>query len=329
MTEGSSTAAATDGRSDRVLLVGVARSGTSWLGLGMSKAPGVRYYYEPDWFDADLGARAGTWGYGPYPMIDAGQDDNPFTPVWDMVFSGRYPFMRGGEKSRLRPAAKLALRIPKGIRNPLTRQAARLSLRVPSNRKRTIVKTVGALFSLDWLIARYSPSVVAIQRNPLNVVSSWRELKIQLFDLATRPAVHERYLRPLGIEPPAPDTTEIGRIAWHVGLLTHVVGEAVDRHPHWPVVTHEDLCTEPVAAFREVFNRVGLQWTEEVERFLAASNRPGEGKRPVRLTTEQPQRWRERLSADEVRDIARVLERFPRRGWIVAPTTAALDAAPV
>src|SRR5947209_5442074 len=128
---------------NRILLVGVARSGTSWLGLAMSRARDVRYYYEPDWFDADATGKrpAGSRGFGPYPMIDPGDDDNAFTPVWDMVFSGRFPFMRGGEGSRLRPAAKAALRLPRIIRDPLTRRAAAISLRLPQRRKSTIVKT--------------------------------------------------------------------------------------------------------------------------------------------------------------------------------------------
>ena len=81
-------------RGDRVLLVGVARSGTSWVGRAFGRAPHVRFYYEPDNIDADpTGERpAGGRGFGPYPMMAPGQDDTPFSPVWDWVFSGRSPF---------------------------------------------------------------------------------------------------------------------------------------------------------------------------------------------------------------------------------------------
>jgi hypothetical protein len=290
----------------------------------MGKAPGVRFYYEPDNVDADpSGERtAGRRGFGPYPMIDPGEDDNAFTPLWDMVFSGRFPF--GAErKQRLRPAAKVALHVPRGVRDPLVRRAAALSARLPSRRGWTIVKSIYATFSLDWLTQRYQPQVVAIQRHPFNVVSSWRQLHIPLFDLDTRPAVRERFLQPLGIEPPAPDSSELTRIAWLVGLLTHVLGEAVDRHPQWHLATHEDLCADPATNIHEIFDRVGLTWTDEVERFLSENDQPGEGLKPMRVTAEQPDRWRQRLSDAEVAEITEQLARFPRGGWVRQPASVA------
>lgn len=308
----------------RVLLLGTARSGTSWLGHTMGRAPGVRFYYEPDNVDADpTGARAaGRSGFGPYPIIDPGQDDNPFTPLWDMVFAGRFPFGTG-RRRRMRPAARAALRVPRAVRDPLVRRLATLSARRPTDVDFTIVKTIYAVFSLDWLVSRYQPEVVTIQRHPFNVASSWRQLKIPLFDLASRPAIRERYLEPLGIEPPTAAASELARITWVVGLLTHVLGEAVDRHPGWHVVTHEDLCADPATSIRSVFDRVGLTWTSDVERFLAENNQPGEGLKPMRVTADQPNRWRERLNQDEVAEVERVLGQFPRRGWIQDPALVA------
>jgi hypothetical protein len=304
----------------RILLVGTARSGTSWLGYAMGRAPGARFYYEPDNVDADPteANSAGRRGFGPYPLIEPGEDDNTFTPLWDMVFSGRFPFSAGG-KQRLRPAARAVLQMPRAIRDPIVRRAATLSTRLPSRPGWTIVKSIYATFSLDWLTQRYQPQVVAIQRHPFNVVSSWRQLKIPLFDLAGRPAMRERFLHPLGIQPPAADASELTQIAWHVGLLTHVLGDAVDRHPDWHLATHEDLCADPSRRIHDIFDRVGLTWTSGVERFLTENDQPGEGLKPVRVTAEQPDRWRQRLSPAEVAEIQDELAKFPRRGWVRQP----------
>ncbi len=303
-----------------ILLLGVARSGTTWLGHAMGKAPGVRFYYEPDNVDADpTGARAaGRSGFGPYPIIDPGQDDNPFTALWDMVFAGRYPFTTGRTK-RLSQAARAALYLPRVLRDPLVRQMAVLSARHPTSVDFAIAKSIYSLFSLEWLASRYHPDVVALQRNPLNVVSSWRQLQIPLFDLTTRPAIRTRYVEPLGLDPPGGAAPELVQIAWVVGLLTHVLGEAAARHPEWHVVTHEDLCADPSVRMRAVFDLVGLPWAAEVERFLAENNKAGEGLQPVRVTSEQPDRWRKRLSDGEVTDIERTLSQFPRHGWVRDP----------
>jgi hypothetical protein len=310
-------------RSDRLVLVGVARSGTSWLGHALGRARGVRFYYEPDNVDADPSeiATAGRRGFGPYPVIDGDGDAGQFAPLWDLVFAGRLPFALR-ERRRLRPAANMALRLPRSMRDPLVRTAAALSARMPGRARNIVVKTIYATFSLEWLVTRYQPQVIAMQRNPLNVVSSWRELHIPLFDLATRPAIMSRYIEPLGTAPPGERASEVARIAWHVGLLTHVIAEAVDRHPEWCFVTHEDLCQDPATTIRAVCEQVGLEWTDDVGRFLKESNRPGEGLAPVRVATEEPTRWRERLSAPEIAEIETVLGAFPTRGWVRPPVSA-------
>lgn len=306
-----------------MILVGVARSGTSWLGHALGRARDVRFYYEPDNVDADplADAGAGRRGFGPYPVIEHDQDAGQFAPLWDLVFSGRMPFALG-ERRRLRPAARIALRLPRSVRDPLARGAAAISARMPARSETVVVKTIYATFSLEWLVARYHPRVIAMQRNPLNVVSSWRELRIPLFDLATRPAIRTRYVEPLGIDAPGANASDVARIAWHVGLLTHVIAQAVDQHPEWCFVTHEDLCQDPATTIRAVCEQVGLTWSDDVNRFLQESNRPGEGLAPVRVATQEPTRWRERLSVAEIAEIEAVLQRFPTRGWVRPPVTA-------
>ncbi len=310
-------------KSSPVVLVGVARSGTSWLGHALGRARGVRFYYEPDNVDADPSndAAAGQRGFGPYPVIDSDSGAGQFAPLWDLVFSGRLPFALR-ERRRLRPAAKVLLRLPRSIRDPLVRSAASISARRPGRAQSVVVKTIYATFSLEWLVARYRPQVIAMQRNPLNVVSSWRELHIPLFDLTTRPIIHTRFIEPLGIEPPGAGEPEVAQIAWHVGLLTHVIAQALDRHPEWIFVTHEDLCDDPSTTIRRVSEQVGLEWTDDIDRFLNDNNRHGEGLAPVRIATEEPTKWRQRLTDAEVEQIQRVLERFPTRGWVRPPVTA-------
>jgi hypothetical protein len=161
--------------------------------------------------------------------------------------------------------------------------------------------------------------VVVIQRNPLNTISSWIELGVHGFDLFDRPEIRERYLEPLGITPPAADAGVTERTAAWVGLLTTVLAGHVERHPEWLVVTHEELCVDPLVRIREVCDQVGLTWSEGIERFLTESNRPGEGFSHIRVTREQPNRWRKRLSDEQVEEIESVLAQYPSRGWIRAP----------
>ena len=312
----------------RLLVAGVARSGTSWLGLALSRGPGIRYYHEPDHIggalgDATAGARPDFFSY---PIIDPGQGDTPFAPVWDMVFAGTFPFSRGG-RQRLRPIARAARRLPPAVRDRLTRRAAALSGAMPGRPAGIVAKSVHSAFALEWLAARYGPQVTIIHRDPRSVIASWRHLGMPLYDLATRPAIRERYLEPLAVAPPARDATPLARTAWHVALLAQVVGDAASRHPEWRAVSHDELCQDPIGGIRALHAELGLAWTADAERFLAESDRQGDGMETRRISSEQPGSWRRRLSDADLDEITEVLNRFPRRGWVVQPVSAGPSSA--
>jgi hypothetical protein len=307
------------GRPDRLLILGVARSGTRWLATALGHAEGTRVVKEPDNVDADpTGSGTSRLGFGPYPSIAPDADAPQFRALWDLAFSARVP-NRPGVRRR---AARLALRLPRELRDPLLRRSAQAMAALPGRAPHVVVKSIYAHFYADWLVRHYDPRVVAIQRNPLNVISSWVALGVHGFDLLERPLVRETYLEPLGIVVPEPGAPPLQQAAACVGLLTTVLADHVTRHPEWLVVTHEDLCVEPMAKIQAVCQRVGLTWTDDVERFLAESNRPGEGFSHVRVTKEQPKRWRERLTDAQVSEIEEVLAQFPSRGWVRMPEAA-------
>jgi hypothetical protein len=307
---------ATGARSDRILVVGTARSGTSWLAKALGHAANTRHLPEPDNIDTEHEGKApGYLGIGAYPILDPGDAPSSLTSLWDFVFQGRVPANR---KVQLAVGRRF-VRLPRQVRDPMFRMATATLKRMPGGPSHRVVKSIFIMFSLEWIMDRYRPQVVLIQRNPLNVVSSWVQLNIPSFDLATRPAIRERYLDRLGIAPPPDDAVPLQRAAWSVGLLTSVIAEAHTRHPEWPLYTHEDLCIDSATKIQEVYRRVGLTWDAGSAAYLAESNRPGEGLRPVRVTSEQPERWKQRLTEEQAAMIQDTLAQFPTRGWIRAP----------
>src|SRR5579863_5947267 len=80
------------GRPDRLLLLGVARSGTRWLATALGHAADTRVVKEPDNVDADpTGNGASRFGFGPYPMIERDDAAPQFRALWDLSFSDRVP----------------------------------------------------------------------------------------------------------------------------------------------------------------------------------------------------------------------------------------------
>jgi hypothetical protein len=305
------------GRADRILLAGAARSGTSWLIRAMAATPGTHSYYEPDNVGADpTGVRPiGASGFGPYPEIPAGTDGGTYRSLWSTVFAGRLPRRRGYKLT----VARAVLKLPRGMREPIIRGGSNVLTALPGGPERTVVKSIYAAFSLEWLVEQFDPKVVMLQRNPLNVASSWRQLQIPGFDLTSRPSLLRRYGDRIDGPPPGPEASELTRATWQVGLITTALGDALDRHPGWLLVNHEELCIDPAVRIREVCERVGLPWSPDVEDFLEQSNRPGEGLKPQRVTAEQSDRWKTRMTDAEVDEVHSVLARFPRAGWIRQP----------
>lgn len=307
------------GRADRILVAGIARSGSSWVIDALRATPGTKCWYEPDNIDADpMGKKpVGSSGFGPYPMISPGDDGGVHKNLWDVIYKGRVPVARRG--NLLMPLAKPLMKLPKPILHPLFRVGTAIFAAMPGGSDRVAVKSVFTAFCLDWLAQQYDLKVVVLQRNPLSIVASWRDLKIPLFDLSTRPRLIKEYGDRYIGDPPKEEDSELTKIAWQIGLVTMAMGDSLDRHPEWLLVDHEDLCVEPVAKFKILCERLSIPWSEGVEHFLDSSNRPGEGFEPIRVTSEQIDKWRKRLTAEEVEEISGVLSRFPRKGWVSEP----------
>jgi Sulfotransferase family len=307
------------GRVGRVLLLGVARSGTRWLATALGNTEGTRLVKEPDNVTAH--------DFGPYPVIDPDTAALHYRALWDLAFSARVP---SGEAPGwgLR-AGRAALRLPRGVRDPLLHRSAQVIAAWPGRAQGVVVKSIYAQFAVEWLLRNYRPKVIVIQRHPLNVVSSWLELGVHGFDLLSRPIMRERFLDRLGIPQPPPNASQTHLTATWVGLLTTALAEHVERHPEWLLVTHEELCEEPEASIHRVCTRLGLTWTGDVARFLADSNRPGEGFSNVRVTREQSSRWRKRLTESQITEIEAVLAQFPHRGWVREPGAVPSAGAPL
>ena len=93
-------------------------------------------------------------------------------------------------------------------------------------------------------------------------------------------------------------------------MLSSYLEQARRRHPDWLVVRHEVLCAGPEPAFRRLCARRGLTFTDETARFLAASNRPGDGYSTQRLWHEQVDGGRRRLTPTEQALVRATLGRF-------------------
>jgi hypothetical protein len=299
--------------------------GTTWIARALGEAQGTLLVHEPDNEGPIPFALKAKLALGRFPVLAEGERaPRVYEQLWARAFRG---FRQDRLTWRLVQLMKNERRDSDLWRamcdhaNPWVSPRLRVmaSLAVPPWRREpadvVIVKSVYASLALEWVASRFRPLVVVSLRHPLNVISSWAEIGWGGCALDTHPKIHDRFGPRFRLPQLGPGSSSLDRVAWEVGLFTSVLHAVAEDHQDWIVVSHEDLCADPAGRFRRLYEQIGLTWTDSTDRFLEGSNRPGTGYSLDRVAADQPERWRKRLSPDQLREIWAVLSRF-RAPWV-------------
>jgi len=324
---------------NRVLVVGVPRSGTTWVGSVLAAALETKLLDEPDnHFVAPYAFKAKRrLGQGNYPRLRIGDEAPQYESLWRYAFALKTrTASRISSRARHRLSRVLLQREqPDHVNRTLMRKKrphaglrAAEWLASPEQPQResdtVVVKSVYAALSLEWVTALCTPLVVVVLRNPLNVLSSWFELNWlwnDVLETLASPIIEElaaRYRVPL----PSEDWSRIERAAWLSGALTSVLADLGDEPGARTVLTHEWLCRTPREGFRAVVDGFGLEWNPQADRLLAELNRPGRGYDIARIAEELEAVWRTRLSPEQISEARSVLEHFPAYERLTRPRAA-------
>jgi hypothetical protein len=312
----------------KVLLAGTARSGSTWAANVLGRAAGARSVYEPDGPISDVLGAMVARRLGEFPVLAADERSAWYQLVWELAFTGGWPWDR---VESARAAGRRLVKVPPQVRDYIIAGLATGTSHLRRSPEHVIVKSVNSAFTLEWIERHYAPKVVVLRRNPLNVVSSWVVLHTWTDEaIRTNPFVERTYLRPLGLKAPARGSSPVRIAAWNVGLLTTVLKQTSAEHPEWIVASHDDLCIDPVTKFHALIDRIGLQWTPDVERYLHNSDDPrftvhGGSKKvhpnAVTATTDQSRReqqstqFKRRLTPDQTAEARAILNSFPLEDW--------------
>jgi hypothetical protein len=168
-------------------------------------------------------------------------------------------------------------------------------------------------------------------REPLAVVSSWKRLEwsFDFTNLLEQPALVRDWLGPFEAEMTAalsPGRDLVDRVALLWRVIYSVVAD--ERFPAVRLVRHEDLSRDPVHGYAELYEALGLSFTDTVAKAVEASS---SSENPAETSVEQPhetqidsranlQNWRHRLSEDEIARIRQVTEEtaalyYPELAW--------------
>lgn len=280
-----------------VLVTGMHRSGTTWVGDMLALATTAHYVHEPF---APMNHRSWLSELPTTRYLHLSPDrDSPYDADIHRI-------------AALRPRWS---RVARRVRGP--RDAVRLAedvLRTTAARRRgarAVVKDPFALLAAEWVADRTNADVVVLARHPAAFVSSTVRLGWRLDErwLLRQPAFAADHLQPFRAELEAAGDLDIldhSCLLWRI--LTAWVGALRDRHPDWSVLRYEDLALAPVTGFRDLYGRVGLPWDDDTAAAVAWANDPAQGVAVAsgdKGGTRRDSRsaiwtWRQRLAVDEI-----------------------------
>ena len=200
------------------------------------------------------------------------------------------------------------------------------------------------VFAAEWLAERLDCRVVMLVRHPAGIVSSLKRIGTgwsdNLPDIASQPELVDRYLGAYAAELELAagqrlDPIAHGALLW---LLIHsAIAQQVDRHPEFVVVRYEDLATNPVAGFRDLYERLDLPFDDRAQKAVEAGSMAGPGARRhpwgrvgMAKTAFQPMEsranawaWRDRLPPAEAAAVIHTARPVAERFY--GPDELALD----
>ena len=189
--------------------------------------------------------------------------------------------------------------------------------------RRALLDDPFAVLATPWLVERIGAVPVVLVRDPVALVGSWRKLgwTVRFHELLEQPLLVRDLLGPYVDEMRAlvGSQDDVAKISLLWRATYDIVDQARARDPRIHVVRYEDLASSPLTAFRALYDHFGLTWCDAVsERIETATSAKGGDNRShvwslrggVSRTAFRPMdskaalgSFRERLSEE---DIARV-----------------------
>ena len=300
-----------------LLVTGMPRTATSWVGKMLEASGGLVYVNEPMNPQHPPGRSPGVLRAEVTHAFQYISEDNE--REW-------LPAFRDTVRLRFHPLAELR-------RNHRPYDLARTAKYTAGfalgrlRGRRALLDDPYAVFAAPWLSRRVGCRVVVTVRDPVATVSSWRRLgwAPRLGELLAQPAlVRDRLARfapdlEAAVAANGDRADGIGQASLLWRVIYGTVAGYRDEVPGLEVVRHEDLSADPVPAFASLYERLGLPFGPAAEQAIRAATSAGAGGGAMRWSVSgggvsktaarrldsraNLQVWRERLTDEEVATI--------------------------
>ncbi len=300
-------------RKPSILVTGAPRSGTTFLGAMLALAQGAIEIEEPFNFETGIVGMDQAFLYMPV-QSRLEEDDEKYADLIETLLHGNAWY----KQSPLRPEAT----------NPF-QQLARTILVSRQNLdyklqtknpfiERYVIKDSNACFMAEYMDQHFRTETVIIMRHPVATIASYKRLgwRYDLGGLKQQTGLMNDFLDPILRNVHAKKVSGVEEWAYLWLSIYTVLTQCADRDPRMTLVTHDKLSREPKRTLRELYEQLGLDYTEkvdhEVEEHTSVQN-PVDARDDAvhdlyRNSAEVNARWKKVLTPKEVATIRRITE---------------------
>jgi hypothetical protein len=292
-----------------ILVCGAPRSGTTWVGRMLALSPALYYIHEP--FNPDT-TIARYLCKGPFPFrnfyITEENERQYYSPIKNML-AGECSLWRGLAQARSYRGCRKAISLWREFGN-YRRQG-----RTP------LIKDPVALMSADWLARRFDLNVVVMIRHPAAFVSSMKDRNWGFYPsrwalpqpLLMRDLLGSFEKQMIELEQEHRDIVDQTALLWKI--LNYVVLEYKKQNTDWTFLRHEDIAMNPIAGFRNLYDKLGLIFSDDIRQAIYESSKdtnPAEGTGSVHFVQRNSRAtvssWKRTLTASEIQRIRMQVE---------------------
>lgn len=242
------------GAGAHILVGGIIRSGTTWVGKVLGECEDTIYIHEP--FNPDS-----PWSSA-FPLPIAHYHLN--TEIGGVY---QYLFQR-----LLALEPRIKGRWQEAVREEREALIAQAKANSSGQTLHCIVKDPTALYSIEWLAENFAVIPVIVLRHPIAIARSLHQLgwsdNFTPGFLRKQPALMHHFYGDLSdadralFESPWAGRDSVERSLLQVRLFYLVLAFYHRRYPNWHYVCYETLTAQPEPAFTSLFNLLGLQLSD-------------------------------------------------------------------
>lgn len=271
-----------------ILVTGIHKSGTTWVGKILAKSREIGYVYEPFNYGTKRRSPVDRW----YQYVS---DEVGKVSEFESYLNGYMKFSARHFLSDLLSQAHSSTELYRTLRTH-----ANLLLN-----KRQLIKDPIAVLSAEWLARRFDMQVLILIRHPAAFVASAkkRNYDFPFEHLLEQEQLMEQYLFPFKDEITRYSTRKMDVISqasllWK--LIYFVVHQYREKYPDWIFLRNEDLSLHPQQKFEELFDSLNIELTPNIKEIIYSSSHSDKSTHTRRDSRDNITSWKKILNQSEV-----------------------------